>query len=367
MRPEVTDRQIEIIRAIVGEYILTGQPVGSHILVKKFGMDISSATVRKEMSMLEQMGMLRSPHTSAGRVPTDIAIQMYVEDLVQLYQLTLDEKARLDEFYGKARLQLDQLLQTTAQMLGMTSKSVGVVLAPMSVSSIIKRIELISVLDSLILVIMISESGSVFQKKLQVGRTVNQDELYRISRFLNHRLKGHELVEMRDRSLEFIVEEGGDIETSMDIALNVVQSLIYSPPDQQVHIDGEADLYRNLLEAIPDKDRAEELIKKFKDRNFICSMLNRVRKSDSVTPEIGIEIDGEKYECISVLAQSYSVGGRNVGALGVIGLNRMPYDRLIPAMDYSAKMLSLLLSEKQEYIFGENQGSPKLKTIPEST
>ncbi len=356
-----TNRQVEIMRAIVSEFVLSGQPVGSQILVEKCGLDISSATVRKEMSVLEQMGYLISPHTSAGRVPTDMAFQFYVNDLLSLYEITLTEKSKLEKFYQQAKMQLDQLLQATAHMLAMTSDYAGVVLSPLSTGSIIKRVELVSVLDNLVLLIMVSGSGSVYQKKVQIPRSVSQEELYKISRYLNQRLKGYELADLQDRGLELLSEEASELQNLAEIAVTIAQSLVYNPPDQEVFIDGESNLYRQLMQSLP--EQADEVIHYLENRVNINQLLNRLKSGSDIRVQFGLDIDGKHIEGISVVAKGYSIGGRNMGALGVIGLNRMPYDKLIPTIDYSSQVLSEVLSERGQADFNDEIDLSKGKYI----
>ena len=357
-----TDRQLEIIRAIVCEYVMSGQPVGSQVLVNKNSLDISSATARKEMSILEQMGYLISPHTSAGRVPTDLAFQFYVNDLLSLYEITLTEKSKLENFYRQAKMQLDQLLQATASMLAMTSEYAGVVLSPVSTGSILKRVELVSVLDNLVLVIMISGSGSVYQKKIKLNKAVSQDDLYKISRFLNQRLKGYELSDLQDRGLEFLSEESSALADLREIAVAIAQNLVYNPPDQEVYVEGENSLYRQIMQTIP--ERADLVIHHLDNKNNISNILNRLKAGSGVKVQFGLDINGEHIEGISVLAKGYSIGGRNMGALGVIGINRMPYDKLIPTIDYSSQILSEVLNQHSDEQIDEVTEMPFNRTLP---
>lgn len=344
----ITERQIQIIRAIVNEYVLTGEPVGSNALVDKFGFTISPATVRKEMSVLEQMGFLKSPHTSAGRIPADAAFEIYIEDLINLYEITLNHKNQLDEFYRSAQLQLDQLLKSIAQMLAMTSNQLGVVLSPVSTDSVLKRIELVSVLDNLVLAVMVSQSGSVFQKKIKLDRPISQEELYKISRFLNQNVKGYELSQFRDRGLEFLSEGQRHLGDNASVAMNIAQALVFNPPDQTVYVEGENQLFASILEASAQREDAEFLIRRLSDEAYLCSVFNHVKNSKHVTVQMGLDIDGRQFGGFALLAKDYAVGGRSLGALGVIGVNRMPYERLIPTLDYSAQILSNVLSQRAE-------------------
>lgn len=348
LRQNITDRQAEIIRAIVSEYLISGQPVGSQILVSRFGFDFSPATVRKEMSILEQVGLLASPHTSAGRVPTDNALELYVNDLLELYQITVSEKARLEDFYRSAKLQLDQLLQSTAHMLAVTSKNAGIVLSPVSTNSIVKRIELVSIHDNVVLLVMVSNSGAVFEKRLRLDVSVNQEDLYKISRFLTSRMRGYEIGLLQERDMSFLTDSENELNGLTDVAMTLAQSLVFSPPDQEVFIEGESTLYSKMIENSVNKKIADKLAQKLSDKNYICDLFNRLRGTRRVSAQIGIELDGETLSGVSVLAKGYSVGGKNVGALGVIGLNRMPYDKLIPTIDYSSHILSNVLADRAD-------------------
>jgi len=342
----MTDRQGEILRALVKEYVASGEPVGSQILVEKFSMAFSPATVRKEMSVLEQMGLLSSPHTSAGRVPTDRAFQLYLADLVNLFEITLNQKAELEDLYRSAALQLDQLLKTTAQMLAQTSNFAGIVLAPNSIGSSIKRIELISVMESLVLMVMISSSGAIYEKKIKLERVVSQEDLYKISRYLNQNLKGFELGDVQERGLEFLSGSLAELGELSDIGTAVTQAIVYNPPDQTIHIEGNTNLHRKIYELTPDRRKAERIITQLESQDYIASVFERMKNLPQVGSQVGLEIDGEIMSGITILGKGYTLSGKSVGALGVIGANRMPYERLIPALDYSSQILSNVLSEK---------------------
>ena len=350
----ITDRQSKIIQAIVREYVVSGQPVGSHAITDHYDLEISSATIRKEMSVLEQMGLLISPHTSSGRIPTDGAIQFYIDELVNLYRITLSEKARLEDFYTKAKWQLDQLLQKTAQLLSFNSNSAGVVLAPVSTGSTIKRVELVCITDNLVLAIIISYSGTIFQKKIQTKIALNQESLYRISRYLNQHLNGYEISDLQEKGLSFLVESSDELSQDLiDTAIQVVQSFVYNPPDQEVYIDGEGNFYRQLLEMNSDSEVAKSIMKKILDQNFIRDKINHLRNASKVSSQVGIDVHGEYIAGVSIVTKGYSVGGRNIGALGVIGCSRIPYDKLIPTIDYSSILLSNVLEKCRGDIYNQ--------------
>ncbi|MDH5719613.1 MAG: heat-inducible transcriptional repressor HrcA [Spirochaetia bacterium] len=360
----MTERQVEIIHAIVNEFVNTGEPVSSQILVSKFRLEVSSATVRKEMSLLEQMGYLNSPHTSAGRIPTDSAFQFYVNSLSDFYQITISQKTQLDEFYNKAAMQLDQLLRTTSHLLAVTSNYAGYVLSPMALSSIINHVELISIAENMVLLVMVSGSESVYQKKITVPKKVTQEDLYKISRYLNQRIKGYEIADLQKKELDFLMENASELDDLSDIAALIAQSLIYNPPEQELYLEGENTVFQKIIESTPSKEKADYLIAKLGDKNFVCEMVNRVKNNSGVCGKVGIEIDGDYLEGVSVLAKGYSAGGRDVGTLGVIGMNRMPYEKLIPTIDYGSKLLSKFFNEKLELNAGHEERQINKNALP---
>lgn len=342
----LTGRQIEVIRAIVSEYVLTGFPVASKILVDKFGFEFSPATVRKEMSVLEQMGYLKSPHTSAGRIPTDFAFQYYINELIGLYEITYTEKQQLESFYQSAKLRLETLLKGTAHMLAMTSSYLGVVLSPQAQSSIIKRIELVSVIENLVLIVLVTGTGTVYQQRMQLSKSVSQEDLYKVSRFLNQELKGRELLEFQSKGLSEITQGTNALGDLAEIAVQVAQYVVFNPPRQTLYCQGETSLYNEIYAQLPDKDYADSVVQFLSNEDTIIDIFGRLKNMGSVTAKVGIEVDGREIYGISVLGRGYSVGGKKVGALGVIGMTRMPYEKIIPTLEYSAQMLSDVMVEQ---------------------
>jgi heat-inducible transcriptional repressor len=354
MAERITKRQADIIRAVVNGYVLTGQPVGSAIIVERLICSVSSATIRKEMSVLEQMGYLFSPHTSAGRVPTDSAIELFIDEMVNLYEDSLDNISELEEFYKTANMQVDKLMKVTAQQLASSSQNAGFVLTPRAAGAIINRIELVSVTDNMVLVILVSRSGTIYQKKIKIENTHTQEDLYKISRYLNQLLKGYEIEDIKEKGLAFFIDSNsdlGDLGNLGDTAMQVAQSLIYMPPDQQVLLEGEATFYRRLLDEHPDTKQAEKLVNLLDDKEFLIEYLNGLKSNKRINVRVGLDVDGQHLSGISIMSCAYSVGGRNIGSLGVIGISRMPYESIIRSMDYSSEILSNVLKETGELDF----------------
>ncbi|MDH4198937.1 MAG: heat-inducible transcriptional repressor HrcA [Spirochaetia bacterium] len=351
MLERITKRQAEIVRAVVNGYVLTGQPVGSAIIVERFICDISSATVRKEMSVLEQMGYLFSPHTSAGRIPTDLGMELFIDELINIYEDSIENISEFEDFYKSANMQVDKLMKVTAQQLASASQNAGFVLTPAATGAVINRIEIVSVTDNIGLVILISQTGTIFQKKIKFETAHSQEDFYKISRYLNQMLKGYEIEDIKEKGLAFFFDSSTDLGDLGNSAMIVAQNLIYLPPDQQVLFEGEAALYKRLLEEHPNTGEAEKLVRILDDKEFLMELLNTLKSDKRINVQVGLDIDGEHISGISVLSRGYSVGGRNIGSLGVIGVNRMPYEQIIRSMDYSSAILSNVLKETGELNF----------------
>lgn len=346
----MTERQRKIIQVIVNEYLHTGTPIGSSFLVDRFSMPMSSATVRKEMSVLEQMGYLMSPHTSAGRIPTDSAFELYAQSVIELFEITNKQKDRLDEFYNKNYVELEQLFQNTAEILSFTSNSMSVVLSPVVLNSILQRVELVHIYENQALMVVVSGSGTIFQKHLQLNQPLHQEELYKISRFLNQNLKGYEISDLQEKGLHFLNEEKHSLESDiLSTALQVAQALIYNPPEQQLFIDGKDLFYRQLLEYTQDEAMVEKIVQTINEKGFLCDLFNRVPSKSQVTAQFGLDIGEQRISGISLLSVPYFIGGRKVGSLGVLGLSRMPYDKIIPTLEYTSRILSNVLKERNEF------------------
>jgi len=350
MEQAITKRQAEIIRSLINEYLITGQPVGSLNIVEKFLQSISSATVRKEMSVLEQMGYLYSPHTSAGRIPSDKAINFFVHELIEVSSDTIPLGNHFEEFYKSANVQIEKFMKVMAQKIATVSSNVGVVLAPQAQGSVIERIELVLVTGNIVLMVMVSSTGTIFQKKIKTESALSQEDLYKISRYLNQILKGYEIDDIRSKGLSFIRDSvANDIGSLCNDALFIAQNLIYTPLDQQVWMEGESLFFKKLLEEYPDSKKAELLIQRMEDRSFICELLNTTRKEKKINIQVGIKIDDILLSGVTVLSGSYSVAGRDLGSIGVIGLNRMPYQDVIYNIVYSSEILSSVLKEHNDF------------------
>lgn len=152
--------------------------------------------------------------------------------------------------------------------------------------------------------------------------------------------------DVQERGLEFLRASITELGELSDIGTQVTQAIVYNPPDQTIHIEGDANLYRKIYELTPDRHKADRIIKQLESKDYIASIFEKMKNLPQVGSQVGIEIDGETLSGITILGKGYTLSGKSVGALGVIGANRMPYEKIIPALDYSSQILSNVLGEK---------------------
>jgi len=215
------ERESEILRSLVYEYIITGKPVGSRSFVQKYSFSISPATMRNIMSDLEGMGYLQQPHTSAGRIPTDRGYRFYVDSLLDKYNFSINENVSIKEDVINRELQLDKIFDSITRMLSFASKYAGVMLTPRPDFAVVKRIELVPIDNTEVLLILITRTGMVVTKKVIVSVNLTQDNLYEYSKYLTGELCGYSLHEIKERLFNELRSEkilGMNTELALDIA-----------------------------------------------------------------------------------------------------------------------------------------------------
>lgn len=340
MKAQITDRQAEIIRHVIEEYVDEGTSVSSQVLVEKYCLPYSSATIRKEMSILEQMDYLFSPHTSSGRRPTEGAFRFYIERVLSIYQVAPSEKKRLESLYEKNGTEVETVLKGTAQNLAKASACVGFVTAPLSQNSIIQNIHLVSVRSDCALIIMVSTASTIFQNQVTLLHSATQEDLNIVSRFFNKHLSALDLGSLQQRGLSFLSDTCGELGDLAELGVMLLQNFVYNPPEQKVHLDGLNNLHNKLLSEDKSTSEAEEIIEKVKNRDFLLNLAEEIKDDEEVFSCVGMVLDSVEYSGVSFLGKMYTVDGRKMGYLGVIGSVRMPYNRLIPTILCSAHLLS---------------------------
>ena len=333
------DRAKILLKALVERYIADGQPVGSRTLSRAAGLDLSAATIRNVMADLEELGLIVSPHTSAGRVPTPRGYRLFVDTMLT---------ARPYDFHAETRehLQPDQpqrVIASAAQMLSSLSQFVGVVTSPRK-ASVFRHVEFMRLGDKRVLVILVAPDGDVQNRVLFTAQDYTQSELVEASNILNTHYSGLSIEEMRNRLKSEVDQLRGDIASLMQAAVQVGSDAMEANTDQVV-VSGE----RNLLQVQDfsnDLGSLRRLFDLFEQKTQLMRLLEGSSRAEGVRIYIGGESMVVPFEELSVVSAPYEINGQVVGTLGVIGPTRMAYDRMIEIVDITSRMVSNALSQK---------------------
>ncbi|HEX5372854.1 MAG TPA: heat-inducible transcriptional repressor HrcA [Aquabacterium sp.] len=335
------DRAKILLKALVERYIADGQPVGSRTLSKASGLELSAATIRNVMADLEDLGLIVSPHTSAGRVPTAKGYRLFVDTMLTVRPTHLDELA-----LGARDLQPDQpqrVIASAAHMLSSLSQFVGVVTSPRK-ASVFRHVEFLRLGDKRVLVILVAADGDVQNRVIFTAQDYSQSQLVEASNILNEHYSGLSIEAMRERLRSDVDQLRSDIAALMNAAVQAGGEAMTESSEQLV-VAGE----RNLLtvqDFSSDLGSLRRLFDLFEQKTQLMRLLDGSSRADGVQIYIGGESQVVPYEELSVVSAPYEIDGRVVGTLGVIGPTRMAYDRMIEIVDITSRLVSNALSQK---------------------
>lgn len=335
---DLTDRQKEILRIIVGEYVRTAIPVSSESVVRKYPLGVSPATVRNEMAVLEEKGYVFHPHTSAGRVPTDQGYRYFVQYLLGKAELEPQERQEIQRRLQQVELNQDQWLPVAAALLAQVVQSASVVTPPRAARARLKHFELISVQDHLALLVMVLQEGTIRQRFLTFAEAVSQEELSRIASKLNACFVGRTKSQIRKALIDLFPLERQVAEAIIDIM-------------RQQDEEGGGELYHNGLIHIlaqPEFNRAERarrLLELLEHGGVLYPILRQALNSSDVQVIIGTESPAEQLRDFALVLSRYGVEGEAAGVLGILGPTRLPYGKAIGTVRFVSVLLSRLLAE----------------------
>ena len=331
------DRAKLLLKALVERYIADGQPVGSRTLSKASGLELSPATIRNVMSDLEELGLIASPHTSAGRIPTNRGYRLFVDTM-----LTVQKGELLTQ-----RLAPDQpqkVIANAANMLSSLSHYVGVVMAPKR-ASVFRHIEFLRLSEKRVLLIIVSPEGDVQNRVIFTEADYSQSQLIEASNYLNAHYAGMAIEQVRLRVKQELVNLQSEIASLMQAAVQM-SSEVLNEDEGDVVISGE----RNLLSVSDfssDMGNLRQAFDLFEQKTQLMRLLDVSSQADGVRIFIGGESQFVPMQELSVVSASYEVDGHIVGTLGVIGPTRMPYERMIQIVDITSKMVGNALSQSK--------------------
>jgi len=329
---DLNERKTKILEAIINDYIATAEPIGSRTIAKKYDMGISSATIRNEMSDLEEMGFIIQPHASAGRVPSDKGYRLYVDSLMKQEVLSDDQEEYLRLMVLRNINQIEYLMRETAKAISMLTQYTTVVSEPMANKTRLKHVQLVPLDESAVIVMVVSDAKTAKNMVVRVGKPPDYETLNRLSMALNVHLQGMSTEMLNSTVLAKLEQEFGEHRAMIPSVMEAVVSALGNGEDVRVYTSG----MRNLL-AFPefsDVEKAKSIFQALEEKAALVSVLHD-NASDDGTAQIVIGTENEiiHLQDCSIIKAHYNMGGQTKGSIGIIGPTRMDYAQVLSVLN----------------------------------
>lgn len=344
-RDMLEDRVFRVLWAVVDSYISNPDPVGSRYITRKYGFNLSPATIRNIMADLEEMGYLMQPHTSAGRVPTDKGYRFYVDSMESLKSewaedsLLKDLRRRLENIKDD----INELLNETTRTISEVTHYLGIALPPKPDRSIFKKINLYKYRGNRIAAVLITEEGIIKNRIIELAPDISDRDLKRLSDYLNSRFSGYTIDEIRKIILKEMDSDRATFDRLISRAMKICEEVMHSGPNT-VFISGLSEVLE--LPDFSDIERIRAIMKTIEDKHMIIKLLDMLSENDGIKVVIGSENPVTGKMRLSVITSPYREGDRQVGTIGIIGPTRMDYVLAMAIVDATARYISERLSEK---------------------
>ena len=332
----IDKRKIQILEAIINDYISTGEPVGSRTIAKKYDLGVGSATIRNEMSDLEDMGYLEQPHASSGRVPSSKGYRLYVDSLMKEARLSEEEELQIKKYIiDSAMLEVDKIVKQASALLSELTNLTCLVQTPSVIKSYIKSVQLLKVDESNLISVIVTDSGVIKNHRIKVNKMPSMEELHKINEVINKRLVN---LTIQDINLEVINNLKGDL-MGYDDLFNAIVPVLYETlkedDNSEIFMEGTTNIF-NYPE-YNDIDNAKQILNLLYNKDYVVELL-------APKGGLSIKIGDEKFipeakDC-SVISAQYSLGDRPIGTIGLIGPRRIDYSRVTAIMAQVMKELN---------------------------
>jgi heat-inducible transcriptional repressor len=341
------ERAQHLLRILIESYIRDGQPVGSRALSRESGLQLSSATVRNVMADLEELGFVASPHTSAGRIPTDKGYRFFVDTLLQLRPLDAAASEQIRRQFEASRDGSKDLIGAVSQLLSSATQLAGVVTVPRNRPAQVSQVEFLPLAENRVLVVLVYNDREVQNRIIQTERRYSVEELKRASNFLNEQFRGRSLSEVRQEILRQLSEAQAHMNQIMLDAISVAQQVFEGGAGERLEyvINGQTNLMG--VAELTNVEKLRRLFEAFNEKRDFLHLLDHSLKAERVQIFIGHESGYQILDDVSVVTAPYADGDGVVGVLGVIGPTRMAYERVIPIVDMTAKLLGAALNSRR--------------------
>ncbi len=338
---KLDSRARHLLRALISQYIRDGEPVGSRTLARSAGLDVSPATIRNVMADLEEIGLVSAPHTSAGRIPTAQGYRVFVDSLLQMRPLDEPDLSRIRDELPAAHNTQHLLANATSLLSGLTH-FVGLVTVPKREQFAFRHIDFVSLAANRILVILVFTDNEVQNRVIEMPRPLAPGELEQIANYLNANFAGRTLEEIRASLVQEMRQARQDMDKLMSAAIEVANAALRPDHTEDVLVAGQTNLMG--VQELASVDRLRELFDAFQRKRELLRLLDGCIHADGVRLFIGEESGFGALDNCSLVAAPYAANGRVLGVLGVIGPTRMEYERVIPVVQATARMLGHTLN-----------------------
>ncbi|PLY06896.1 MAG: heat-inducible transcription repressor HrcA [Desulfuromonas sp.] len=346
MAETLNERSQNILEAIVEDYIASAEPVGSRAITRRHSFNLSPASIRNVMADLEDMGLLCSPHTSAGRIPTAKGFQYYIDSLLEIRDLSSRERETLQSSYRFQGMKMEDIMQEVGRVMSGLSQYTGLVMAPKFSSTVFRQIEFIRLSEGRVLVIYVSESGLVQNKIITADAGLTNQQLEQISNYLNKELNGLSIQEVRAKLSSELQEERVRFDQLKKQALSLSHAALQDEVENQIYVSGASLMLEQPEFSSP--QQMKKLIQTLESKSLLIELLDRSQSAQGVQIFIGSESSQIDLDGCSLITSNFSNQKGAIGTLGVIGPVRMNYSKVIPIVDFTAQLVSRVLGREIE-------------------
>jgi len=338
----MNDRKIRILEAIIHDYIKTGEPVGSRTISKKYDLGISSATIRNEMADLEELGYIAQPHTSAGRIPSDLGYRLYVDQLMKLPEITEDYATTIGKMLNRNIGKIDELMQDTANLLALMTNYTTLVTAPSIKRTKLKHLQLVPVEDKVTALVTVTDTNIVRNSIIKTPMIIPYEIFPKLTEILNFHLQGRTLSDINIELVQGLKASLKEYEDIVAIIIEVILQTMEENETPDIFTSG----VMNMLSFPEFKDvgKAKSVFETLDQKVLLAKLLEQTTSS-GIQITIGGEHGIEQIKDCSVITTNYKIGDYTVGAIGIIGPTRMNYEQAVSMLQYLSDHMNILLSK----------------------
>jgi heat-inducible transcriptional repressor len=336
----LSERQRTILSAIVDDYIRSAEPIGSRSISKRGNIGFSPATIRNEMSDLEEMGFLEQPHTSAGRIPSQKGYRYYVDHLIQHGTLSSHELDVIKLFFAEKIDRMEQVIQHVASVLSSLTNYTSIVVGPEVMSTTLKHLQLIPLNDTQAVAIIVTNTGHVENKTFTIPEGMSMSELEKVVNILNARLTGVPLIHFRTKLFTEVASELSRYASGHDRLLRELEKVVSKDEEDRIFLSGTTNMLTQP--EFRDVDKVKSLLDLLEEPPLLIRLVSSSHSS-GIQVRIGAENSMEAVNDCSLITATYSIGDQYLGTIGVLGPTRMEYARVMSLLDYVSKNLAVVL------------------------